>query len=386
VVGEIRASRSESPSVTPRIRVGEAHLTELERDHVISAINRGAIAHFEDEVKLFEEKFSGYCGAAAGISTTSGTTALHLALAALGIGPGDEVIVPALTMIATINSVTYTGATPVVVDVDPATLTLSPAHVAARITARTRAVIPVHLYGHPADMPALVEVTAGRGIALVEDCAQAHGAAVGGRRVGSLGLLSAFSFYYNKIITTGEGGMVLTSDPDLARRARYLRDQAFETERFVHRALGFNYRMTNLQAAVGVAQTSRLPEIVARKRAIAQAYRDLLRDEPRLSLIEEAGWADASWWMTAVFVDDAAGVSRDELARRLAAQGIETRRVFHPLHEQPLYRDLPAAGRCPVAEDAARRGLLLPSGAGLTPAEVAEVAAALVESLEAPVA
>jgi perosamine synthetase len=381
----IGTSVAGEPAHGPKIRVGEPSISDLEREYVASAINAGDIAHFGAFVHIFEQGFSSYCGAAHGISTSSGTTALHLALTALGIGPGDEVIVPALTMIATINCVTYTGATPTLADIDPLTLTISPEHVARSITARTRAVVPVHLYGHPADLPALEAITKERGIDLVEDCAQAHGSEVEGRRVGSIGRVSAFSFYYNKIITTGEGGMVLTSDPELATRARLLRDQAFEPhERFIHRELGFNYRMTNLQAAVGAAQVERLDEIVARKQEIARWYRDLLQELPGLQFITEARWAKAVWWMTAIFVGDEFGLTRDQLARGMAKRGVETRKVFHPLHMQPLYQHLYDAECYPVAENAARRGLLLPSGATLARDDVEYVVEAIVQTKAKP--
>ena len=365
----------------PTVKVGQPWLGEDEHRLVCQAIQQGEIGHFGPFVGELEERFSAFCGVGHGVAVSSGTAALHVALAAAGIGTGHEVIVPTLTMIATANAVTYTGATPVAVDVDAETWTIDPDAVAAALSPRTRAVLPVHLYGHPCDMDGLVHVLAGRDdVVVVEDAAEAHGAEYQGRRAGSLGHAAAFSFYLNKVLTTGEGGMVVTDDTELAARARKLRDQAFEADnRFVHRMLGFNYRMTNLQAAVGVAQVRRVDELVRRKRDNAARYRRLLAGVPGLRLPPEAPWARSVFWMFAVLVEDEFGIARDDLMAALAQRGIETRPFFVPLHLQPLYVTVLGPGRHPVAEDLSARGLYLPSGTGLEPGEVDRVVEAIAD-------
>jgi perosamine synthetase len=344
------------------------YLTECIQSNWISSLGR-----FVGE---FEELFAAAAGCRHGIACSSGTTALHLAMAALGVGPGDEVILPTFTMIATANAVTYTGATPVFVDAEPATWNLDPAQVAAKINPRTRAIIAVHTYGHPADMDALRALANRHGLALVEDAAEAHGARYRGRQVGSVGDLACFSFYGNKIVTTGEGGMVTTNDPALARLARTLRDHAFSAERhFWHRHLGFNYRMTNLQAAVGLAQTERLPEFLDRRRAIGERYAERLRTVPGLTLLPSAPWAERVYWMYGFLVEEGFGASRDALRQHLARRGIETRTFFIPMHLQPIYRGEHRGERHRVAEALCRKGLYLPSGLTLQEAEIDFVAA-----------
>ena len=360
------------------VRVGEPWLGEEERLLVQQAMASGEIGHFGPFVHELEERFSAFCGVRFGVAVSSGTAALHLALVAAGIGTGDEVIVPALTFIATANAVTYTGARPVVADVTPETWTIDPAAVAARLTPRTRAVLPVHLYGHPCDMDGLSAAVAGRGMLLVEDAAEAHGAQYRDRRTGSLGDVAAFSFYLNKVVTTGEGGMVVTDNPSIEAAARSLRNQAFAPgSRFVHSELGFNYRMTNLQAAVGVAQVRRIEDIVRRKRDNAAYYRRLLGAIPGLRLPPEAPWAASVFWAFAVVVNDDFGITRDALIRALAARGIETRPFFVPIHLQPLYAPLFAEERHDISEGLSERGLYLPSGTGLTTTEIDRVVEAV---------
>jgi perosamine synthetase len=364
--------------VAELIKVGQPWLGEEEHRLVADAAARGEIGHFGGYVRELEDGFSRWVGTEFGVATSSGTAALHLALAALGIGPGDEVIVPSLTMIATANAVTYTGARPVFVDVDPVTWTIDPAAVEAALNPHTRAVLPVHLYGHPCDMDALAAVVAGRHLRLVEDAAEAHGARYRNRNAGALADVAAFSFYVNKVMTTGEGGMVVTDDVTVAARARSLRDQAFAPgSRFVHYELGFNYRMTNLQAALGVAQLRRIDELVARKRANAARYRRLLCDVPGLRLPPEQPWAQSVFWMFGILVEDEFGLDRDGLMRALADAGVETRTFFVPLHRQPLYADTAAEGHFPVADELSVRGLYLPSGTGLTADEIDRVVEAI---------
>src|SRR6266849_8650115 len=244
----------------PRIPVAAPSIGEEEMANVMEAMRSGWISSLGAFIGQFERDFAAVCGVAHGVAVANGTTALHLALVAAGVGPGDEVIIPSLTFVATANVVHYCGATPMFADSDPETWQLDPAKLEARITPRTRAIIPVHLYGHPCDMDAILELSARRGLAVVEDAAEAHGAEYRGRRVGAVGTVGCFSFYGNKIITTGEGGMCVTDDAALAERLRLLRDHGMDPKRpYWHEVVGYNYRMTNLQAAVGVAQVKRLP-------------------------------------------------------------------------------------------------------------------------------
>ena len=326
-------------------------------------------------VRAFEERFAAAAGCAHGVACASGTAALHLTLATLGIGPGDEVIVPAFTMIATANAVTYTGARPVLVDAEAESWNLDVAQVEAKVTPHTRAIVAVHTYGHPADMQPLARIADRHRLALLEDAAEAHGASYRGAAVGSLGDAAAFSFYGNKIVTTGEGGMVTTNDDRFAATARRLRDHAFSADRhFWHHDLGFNYRMTNLQAAVGLAQTERLAELVAARRRNARRYGERLAGLRGLTLPGERPDVASVFWMYALLVEDDFGCTRDELRRRLARQGIETRTFFIPVHLQPIYFRRYRGERYPVAEELCRKGMYLPSGPALAAAEIDFVA------------
>ena len=367
----------------PRIPVAEEGLTRRiipvsdpkldgnELRYVTQCVQSNWISSAGRFVRDFEEAFAAAVGCRYGVACSSGTTALHLALAALGLGPGDEVIIPTFTMIATANAVRYTGAMPALVDAERETWNLDPAELAARITPRTRGILVVHTYGHPADLGPILDVAERRGLWVVEDAAEAHGARYRDRPAGSLGRAASFSFYANKIITTGEGGMVTTNDGEVARLARRLRDHAFSDERhFWHKYLGFNYRMTNLQAAIGLAQTERLEELVEIHRVNAARYTARLSHIPGLTLPIERPWARNVYWMYGLLVEDAFGISRDVLRSRLARHGIETRTFFIPIHFQPIYYETFKGQRYPVAEDLCRRGLYLPSGATLTETEI----------------
>ena len=368
------APPADAGRVTP-LHVCEPVLDGNEARYLAECIERNWISSSGPFVGRFESAFADAVGANTGVATSSGTTALHLAVAALGIGPGDEVIVPTFTMIATANAVAYTGATPVFADSEDAHWNLSPTAFEAAITPRTRAVIVVHAYGHPAEMDPILAIARARGIAVIEDAAEAHGALYRGRPVGSIGDIAAFSFYGNKIVSTGEGGMLTTNDAALGAVARRLRDHAFSSERhFWHEYRGFSYRMTNLQAAVGVAQTERLDAFVARKRAHRAAYDDALRHIAGLRLPTEETDVRSVFWMYLVLVSNDAGITRDGLRATLATRGIETRTAFVPLHLQPIYRAAWRDAAFPVAEDVGRRGLYLPSGVGLAPADIAFVA------------
>jgi perosamine synthetase len=314
----------------------------------------------------FETRFAGRIGISHAASVCNGTVALHLALMALGIGPGDEVIVPTLTYIASANAVAYTGATPVFVDSVRSTWQIDPEEVRRHLTPRTRAIMPVHLYGQACDMDALVAIAQEHRLFIVEDCAEAFGTFFKGRHVGTFGDISTFSFFGNKTITTGEGGMVVSNDKTLIERARHLKGQGLAAHReYWHDVVGYNYRMTNIQAAIGLAQLERADEFISRKRALAEHYRAALRHLP-LELHAEAHDTVHSYWMVSILVQHAD--QRDALRRHLAEAGIETRPVFYPLHTMPMYAK--NYRKHAVAEDVAWRGINLPSWPGLSDQQV----------------
>jgi len=330
---------------------------------------------YRSQLKQFEDNLAAFVGTRYAVGLNSGFHALHLSIIAAGIGAGDEVIVPTLTFIATANAVRYTGATPVFADSEARTWNLDPTDVARCITSRTRAIIPVHLYGHPVDMDPLLELARQRGLHIIEDAAEAHGALYKGRRVGSLGEINAFSFYGNKIITTGEGGLLTTNDDALDEKVRFLRDHAMSAEkRYWHTEIGYNYRMTNLQAALGVAQMERIDEFIARKRHIARLYNEGLRGVDSFTLPPEATWATSVYWMYSILLAKDFSLSRDEVMARLHRKNIDSRPFFCPIHVQPPYR---AALSLPVAEDLSRRGINLPSAVTLTEADIQRVVGAL---------
>lgn len=343
-----------------RIPVAEPDLAGREMEYVAECIASNWISSQGKYVERFERDFAAFCGVPYALATSSGTTALHLALATLRVGPGDEVIVPDLTFIAPANAVTYCGARVVLVDVDPVTWTIAPAAVEAALTPRTKGIIAVHLYGHPAEMDALRATTDRRGLFLLEDCAEALGARYRSRIVGSLGEMACFSFYGNKTLTTGEGGMLVTRDEALYQRARVLRDHGMAPERrYYHPEVGFNYRLTNLQAAVGVAQLERAQAIFGRKADIDRRYRERLAGVPGLTLPPRAPWAEPVCWLFTILVEQGPQRgTRDGLLQRLQSKQIGCREVFHPLHAQPPYL---RPELFPVSERLSRAGLSLPS-------------------------
>jgi perosamine synthetase len=354
------------------IPVCEPALTGNELKYVQQAVETNWISSQGSFIRDFEAKFAQACGARYGIACANGTVAMHLALATLGLEPSDEVIVPTFTMIATINAVAYCGATPVLVDSEPDYWQMDIEQVAAKITPRTKAIVPVHIYGHPVDMDPVMALARQHGITVIEDAAEAHGAEYKGRRCGSLGDAAGFSFYGNKIITTGEGGMITTNDRALAQLAWNLRDHAFSAERhFWHKFVGFNYRMTNLQAAVGLAQVEQLEHFVAARRRNAEEYTCRLHGIPGITTPPQAEWAKNVYWMYGLLVDrEQYGMSRDELRRALADHGVETRTFFIPMHCQPVYWQVFKGQRYPVAERLCRDGFYLPSASSLTLDEI----------------
>jgi len=358
------------------IPVNEPRLGARELELVTEAVQAGWISGAGPHIQAFERGWAEYCGRRHGIAVANGTVALQVAIALLDLQPGDEVIMPTFTIISCALPVVQAGAVPILVDSNPRTWTMDAAQVERRITDRTRAIMPVHIYGHPVDMDPLLDIAARRGLAVVEDAAEAHGALYKDRRCGSFGTLSCFSFYANKLLTTGEGGMLLSDDDELAERARKLRNLAFEPDRrFWHRELGFNFRLTNLQAALGLAQLERFSEIVAHKRWLGRAYTDRLHALPGLELQVEEPWAQSVFWMYGLVVREETGLDAQAFARRLEELGVETRPFFLGMHEQPVLRQRGLFGgeSYPVAERLARQGLYLPSGLAMDECQLERV-------------
>ncbi|OBJ90633.1 perosamine synthetase [Mycobacterium asiaticum] len=324
-------------------------------------------------VNEFEVRFAERIGVTHAASVCNGTVALHVALMGLGIGPGDEVIVPTLTYIAAVNAIAYTGATPVFVDSLRSTWQIDPADICRHITTRTRAIMPVHLYGHACDMDSIIAIAEEHRLFVVEDCAEAFGALYKGRHVGTFGDVSTFSFFGNKTITTGEGGMVVSNDKTLIERVRHLKGQGLAAHReYWHDVVGYNYRMTNIEAAIGVAQLERADEFIERKRDLAARYTAALRHLP-VEVHRESPDTVHSYWMFSILVEQAD--RRDALRQHLAAAGIETRPLFYPVHTMPMYAHNYRKHR--VAEDLAWRGINLPSWPGLQQQDVEQIATAI---------
>lgn len=362
------------------IPVCEPLLMGNEIEYVTDCLKTNWISSAGKYIAEFEKGFAGYCGAKYGIATTSGTTALHLALAALGIGGGDEVIIPAFTMGACAFAVIYTGARPVLVDSEPETWNMDVTQIEPKITTRTKAIMPVHIYGHPCDMDPIMDIARKHRLYVVEDAAEAHGATYKGRMAGSMGDVGCFSFYANKIITTGEGGMIVTNDEMVADFAKRLKDQAFSRERrFLHTDIGFNYRMTNVQAAIGLAQLEHIDRFVEMRRKNASLYNKQLKVVPGITLPKEKKWAKNVYWMYSIVIEDEFGMSRDELMAFLRREGIETRTFFISMHMQPAFKKMGLfeGERYPVSEVLAERGLYLPSGSGLTEEQINTVCEAV---------
>ena len=336
----------------------------------------GWVSGISPYVERFEGAFANYCGAKYGVACNSGTTALHLALVSSGIREGDEVIIPTFTMIATPNAVSYTGAKPVLVDSETRTWNIDVAKIREKITPKTRAIMPVHTYGHPVDMDPLRELAVSHGLYVIEDAAESHGAEYKGRRTGGLGDVGCFSFYANKIITTGEGGMLVTNNKDLAERAKWLRAHAFgkEGKHFFHEALGFGYRLSGLQAALGLGQFEHIQQFIEVRRKNARLYNSLLAKlGSKVTIPPEAPWARNIYWMYSVLIEEDFGTTRQELMHRLEEDGIETRTFFYPVHSQPIYKELGRSSWFPNAEMLSKKGLNLPSGNDLTEEEVSFV-------------
>lgn len=367
------------------IPVNEPWLGEREREYISECVRTGWVSSAGRFINEFEERWAAYCGRRYGIAVSNGTAALQLAVGCLGLEPGDEVILPTFTIISCALAVIYGGGVPVLVDCNPRTRCLDVHQVEKKVTRRTRAIMPVHIYGHPVEMDPLLNLADKYGLAIIEDAAEAHGAEylstrngseAGWRRCGSFGMMSCFSFYANKLITTGEGGMVLTDDPQIAEKARSMRNLCFQpNRRFYHEELGYNFRLTNMQAALGLAQLERVDGIIAHKRWMGQDYSRRLSGVRSLELPVEESWARSVYWMYGVVLCEDIDMDTYQFGERLRDQGVDTRPFFLGMHEQPVFhkRGLFLGERYPVAERLARKGLYLPSGLGLTEDQLGRV-------------
>jgi len=368
-------SRDLCDTIAPMIPVAEPVLLGNEKKYVMDCLDTLWISSRGKYIAEFEEAMAHYCGVRHGIACANGTTGLHMALEVLGIGAGDEVIIPDFTIVVTANVTMLAGATPVLVDVEPDTWCIDPAKIEAAITPRTKAIMVVHMYGHPCDMDPINAIARRHGLFVIEDCCQSHGAVYKGRMTGALSDIAVFSFYGNKTITSGEGGMLVTDNDAYAERARIYRDNGFEEPRFIHKVRGMNYRLTNMQAAIGLAQTEKLDFAVARKREIAATYLDALAGFPHVTLpVERAGCRNV-YWMFSLLINDSFGRTKNEVMSALKERGVDSRSFFYPMSEQPAMRgDDPRfpdlRGHRPVSSDLGRRGLYLPSGLGLTADQV----------------
>ncbi len=356
------------------IPVYKPFLDSDETETVLSALSSGEISGLYGKyVNKFEEDFSRYSDCSNGIATTSGTSALHLALASLGIGDKDDVLVSAFTNMATFFAVLYQHARPVPVDIEPDTWNIDPALIEEKINERTKAILVVHIYGHPVDMDPISEIAEKYGLYVIEDCAEAHGALYKGKKVGSISDAGCFSFYANKIITTGEGGMVTTNNDKIAERARSLKSLSFGTyNRFMHKEIGYNYRMSNIQAAMGCAQMKKIDKIIDKKREIACYYNENLNDVAGIQLPVEKKYAKNVYWMYHIVLNEHFTSPRSFVMKKLASDGIETREAFIPYNMQEIFikKGWVKGDECPVANNVAKNGFYIPSSPLLTDEEL----------------
>lgn len=358
-----------------------------EKKYALDAIDSNWISSTGKYVEKFERDFAKYCGVNHGVTCCNGSVAIHLACVALGLKKGDEVIVTDITNIASLNGIILAGAKPVLVDIEPDTWNMDPYKIEEKITKNTKAIMVVHIYGHPCDMDPIVSLAKKYKLFIIEDCAEAHGAEYKGKKCGSFGDISCFSFYANKILTTGEGGMCLTNDKSLADRMRLLKDLAFKVPRFLHDEIGFNYRLTNVQSAIGAAQVENIEMLVEARRNVGLKYHKLLKDVDGIILPVEKPYAKNVYWMFCIILKDAVNMTKDEVMRKLKEKGIDTRSFFIPMHQQPAYvnktvENVPdCSGKFPIAEKISKRGFYLPSSSNITDKEIEFVCDKLKEVL-----
>jgi perosamine synthetase len=361
------------------IPISQPSITQKEIDRVMDAMKSGWVSSLGKYIDIFEEKFAEFIGTKYAVTTTNGTTALHLALVAAGIDRGDEVIVPDFTFIATANAVEYTGAKVVLVDIEEDSLCIDPQKIENAITGKTKAIVPVHLYGHPANMIEINRIARKYNLVVVEDAAESHGAEIDGKKVGSFGHCGAFSFYGNKIITTGEGGIITTDDKALFERLRLLRDHAMSSvKRYWHESVGFNYRMTNLQAALGVAQLERIAEIIEKKRNIFYAYKECLSQNHKIKLNHETPWAKSVYWMICLEIEGFDESKRDAFMKELKSKNIDSRPYFYPISDMPMYE----RAQTPVTHRVYQRGINLPSFFDMSNASIEYICDTILQIVE----
>ncbi|MBI1912006.1 MAG: DegT/DnrJ/EryC1/StrS family aminotransferase [Deltaproteobacteria bacterium] len=361
-----------------RIPVSKPSLIGSEKDYVLECMDSTWISSNGKYIELFEKKFAEYIGVKHAISCCNGTTALHVALLALGIGPGDEIIIPTLTYVATANAVKYTGAVPVFADSELDTWNIDPEKIEPLITEKTKAIIAVPLYGHPCDMDPIITIAKKHGLFLIEDAAEALGTKYKNKYCGSIANISTFSFYGNKTITTGEGGMVVTDDDSMAAKLRLLKGQGMDPQRrYWFPVIGYNYRMTNIEAAIGFGQLENINLFLEKRRLIAEWYFKCLKGIRGVSLPIEKDYAVHSYWMYSILIEEEFGISRDELMEQLEKYGIETRPVFYPMHIMPVYKEDSQELR--NAEEIAAKGINLPTFYELEKEDVEYVAGVLKE-------
>lgn len=371
------------------IPVNEPVIGVRDQEYVLECLQSGWVSSAGKFIETFESTWAQYCGRQYGVTTSSGTSALQTSLACLELKPGDEVIIPTFTIISCALAVIYNGGTPILVDADPETWCMNVSQIEERITKRTRAIMAVHIYGHPVDMDPLLQIAEQNNLAVIEDAAEAHGAEyLRGHnkqeqewvRCGSMGTMSVFSFYANKLVTSGEGGMIVTNDSHLASKARSIRNLCFEPDqRFIHNNLGHNFRMTNMQAALGLAQSERIQETVNWKRRMGQRYTERLSDIKAIQLPIERPWSRQVYWMYGILLDKSHNMTARALADKLSDLGIQTRPFFLGMHAQPALQNLGLfqSEDYPVADHLSENGLYLPSGLALSEPQMDEVCAAL---------
>lgn len=371
-------------STRVRIRqfpVHEPDIGDQEISNVLDCMTTGWVSSQGRFIPMFEEDFSKYLGGGHAVAVSNGTVALQLGLSALGIGEGDEVLVPDFTFGASVNAIIHANATPVLVDVDRETWTIDLASMERAITPRTKAIMPVHIYGQPARMDEILEIARIHGLKIVEDCAEILGGIYKGRKVGLDGDCSCFSFFANKVITTGEGGMVVFRDRAAARHARTLRDHGMVPgKRYWHDYAGFNFRMTNLQAAIGVAQLERIDEFLQRRRALFEIYDSVFAGDSRIELLPHNDWSEKSFWLYTVLLNDAGEDARDALITRIARRGVDARPGFYPMHAMKPYKEF-SRGDYPVSTYLAANSINLPSSPGLSKTEIRHIADVFLEEM-----
>ena len=360
------------------IPISQPSITQLEIDYVNDAVRSGWVSSLGEYITKFENEFASFCGTKYALSVSNATVGLHLSLVALGIGKDDEVIIPDLTFVATGNVVKYVNAKPIIVDIDPDTLCMDANGINKAITKNTRAIIPVHLYGHPADMSKINEIAKENNLLVIEDAAEAHGAEIDGRRVGSFGDVGVFSFYGNKIITSGEGGMITTNNKNLYERLKFLRDHAMSSEkRYWHTEVGFNYRMTNLQAALGLAQLRRIEDLIQKRIEIFEWYKEGLFGAENISLNRTQAGIKNVYWMICLEISGYTEKQRDDFLVKLKEKGIDGRPYFYPLSDMPIFDSVNTYN----AHNIYKTGLNLPSFFDITKEQVLSICKTIKEIL-----